>query len=90
MLTVILHADLRIDSSLPLRKRQRLSSPTYDEQLELPSKDELRVIDQVELGLSQAPSHYRKGTTSSLSLFGVPSQDGSEVRAAYGQSICPN
>ena len=88
MLTLILHADLRIDSSLPLRKRQRLSSPTYDEQLELPSKDELRVIDQVELGLSQAPSHYRKGASNS-SLFGVPSQDGSEVRAVYGQSICP-
>jgi hypothetical protein len=85
VLTVLLHADLRIDSSLPLRKRRRLSSPTYDEQLELPSKDELKVIDQLELSLSQAPSHYRKGT-SSVPLFGVPSepQDGSEVRAAYG------
>ncbi|KAH9170558.1 hypothetical protein EDB89DRAFT_1977289, partial [Lactarius sanguifluus] len=61
-------------SSLPSRKRQRLSSPTYDEQLELPSKDELKVIDQIELSLSQAPSHYRKAT-SSVPLIGVPTQD---------------
>ena len=89
MLTAILYADLRIDSSLPLRKRQRLSSPTYDEQLELPSKDELMVIDQLELGLSQAPSHYRN-RTSSVPPFRVPSQDGSDVRAAYIYSISPS
>ncbi|KAI9444587.1 hypothetical protein H4582DRAFT_2070318 [Lactarius indigo] len=61
-------------SSLPPRKRQRLSSPTYDEQLELPSKDELKAIDQLELSLSQAPSHYCKGT-SSVPWIGVPTQD---------------
>ncbi|KAH9058304.1 hypothetical protein EDB87DRAFT_1685476 [Lactarius vividus] len=61
-------------SSLPPRKRQRLSSPTYDEQLELPSKDELKAIDQIELSLSQASSHYRKAT-SSVPLIGVPAQD---------------
>lgn len=82
MLTVLHRTDSRIDSSFPSRKRQRLSSPTYDEQLELPSKDELRVIDQLELGLSQAPSHYRN-VTSDDPLFGVPSQDGSEVRSTY-------
>jgi hypothetical protein len=82
VLTVLLRADFRIDSSFPSRKRQRLSSPTYDEQLELPSKDELRVIDQLEIGLSQAPSHYRN-VTSNDPLFGAPSQDGSEVRIAY-------
>ena len=88
MLTVLLHADFRIVSSFPSRKRQRLSSPTYDEQLELPSEGELRVIDQLELGLSQAPSHYRN-VTSDDPLFGLLSQDGSEVRAAYIYSICP-
>jgi hypothetical protein len=69
----------------------RLSSPTYDEQLELPCEDELKVIDQLELGLSQAPAHYRKGT-SSVPLIGVLSQDssGSEVRAAYIWFVRPS
>ncbi|KAI9453574.1 hypothetical protein BJY52DRAFT_1288754 [Lactarius psammicola] len=73
------------------RKRMRLSSPTYDEQLELPSKDELRVIDQLELSLSQAPAHYRKGT-STVPLVGVPSPDslGSESpRNSDGPSYQP-
>ncbi|KAH9070787.1 hypothetical protein EDB83DRAFT_2517952 [Lactarius deliciosus] len=64
-------------SSLPPRKRQRLSSPTYDEQLELPSKDELKVIEQLELSLSQAPSHYRKAA-SSVPLIGVQDRLDSE------------
>ncbi len=62
-----------------------MSSPTYDEQLALPGEDELKIIDQLELGLSQAPAHYRKGT-SSVPLF---SQDnvGPEVRTTYFWSV---
>lgn len=62
----------------------RLSSPTYDEQMELPCEDELKVIDQLELGLSQAPAHYHK-RRSSAPLIGETSHgsSGSEVRAAY-------
>jgi hypothetical protein len=59
-----------------------MSSPTYDEQMELPSQDELRVIEQLELGLSQAASHYRTGS-SKVRATGVSSQSGfgHEVRA---------
>ena len=66
----------RIDSSSPPRKRRRMSSPTYDEQLEFPSQDELTVIGQLELSLSQAVSRYHDPAT------GVYLQDnrGHEVR----------
>ena len=37
-----------------------MSSPTYDEQLAFPSQDELRAIGQIEISLSQVPSHYRE------------------------------
>ena len=69
----------RIDSSSPPRKRRRMSSPTYDEQLELPSQDELIVIGQLELSLSQAVSHYHNAVT------GVFPQDvsGHEVCVAF-------
>ena len=62
----------RIDSSSPLRKRRRMSSPTYDEQLEFPSQDELTVIGQLELGLSQAVSHNHNPATGvySQGIFG--------------------
>ena len=61
-----------------------MSSPTYDEQLALPSQDELRVIDQLELSLSQAPSHYRN-RMSKVRATVVSSQDGfdHEVRSEY-------
>ena len=56
-----------------------MSSPTYDEQLEFPSQDELTVIGQLELSLSQAVPHYGNPTT------GVYSQDirGYEVCVAF-------
>jgi len=40
-----------------------MSSPTYDEQLEFPSQDELTVIGQLELSLSQVVSHYHSPAT---------------------------
>jgi len=63
-----------------------MSSPTYDEQLELPSQDELRVIEQLEFGLSQAASHYRNGS-SKVRATVVSSQSGfgHEVRAEYAR-----
>ncbi|KAI0299813.1 hypothetical protein BC826DRAFT_714100 [Russula brevipes] len=66
------------ESSSPPQKRRRMqgrmSSPTYDEQLALPSQDELRAIGKLEFSLSQAPSHYR-GRTSNVPPAGTASQD---------------
>ncbi|KAH9964099.1 hypothetical protein BC827DRAFT_49058 [Russula dissimulans] len=62
------------DSSSPPRKRQRMSSPTYDDQLALPSQEELRAIGQIEFGLSQASSHYYK-RTNKVPTTGRSSQD---------------
>jgi hypothetical protein len=61
-----------------------MSSPTYDEQLALPSQDELRVINQLELNLSQAASHYRNGMNKVRATV-VSSHDGvdHEVRVDY-------
>jgi hypothetical protein len=58
-----------------------MSSPTYDEQLALPSQDELRAIGKLEFSLSQAPSRYRE-RTSNVPAAGTASQDrfGLEVR----------
>ncbi|KAH9980762.1 hypothetical protein BJV74DRAFT_83408 [Russula compacta] len=61
------------DSSSPPLKRRRMSSPTYDEQLEIPSQDELRVIGKLELSLSQAPPRYSMGT-SKVPATGISSQ----------------
>ncbi|KAI0253208.1 hypothetical protein BJV78DRAFT_220331 [Lactifluus subvellereus] len=61
------------DSSSPPRKRRRMSSPTYDEQLALPSQEELSAMHKLELSLSQAPSHYNKSAIK-LHAMGVSSQ----------------
>ena len=45
-----------------------MSSPTYDDQLAFPSQDELRVIGQLEISLSQAPSHYRECVSKALDM----------------------
>jgi hypothetical protein len=77
-------AQLRIDSSSPTRKRRRMSSPTYDDQLAFPSQDELRVIGQFEISLSQAPSRYRE-SGSTVPGMGTSSQNsfGLEVRTIH-------
>ena len=58
-----------------------MSSPTYDQQLEIPSQDELRVIGKSELSLSQAPSRYPMGT-SKVPATGISSQD------SFGLEVC--
>ncbi|KAI0275230.1 hypothetical protein BC834DRAFT_851763 [Gloeopeniophorella convolvens] len=61
-------------SHSPPRKRQRLSSPTYDEQLELPSQEEFRALDELEFSMSQSQSLYRPGFVSAFNP-GESSQD---------------
>ncbi|KAI9511878.1 hypothetical protein F5148DRAFT_178985 [Russula earlei] len=61
-------------SPSPPRKRRRMSSPTYDDQLAFPGRDELEAIDKLELSLSQASSLFRKGTSIVLAT-GTSSQD---------------
>lgn len=46
----------------PLRKRQRMSSPTYDEQVDL-SQDDIDAFDQIEHGLSQLHSNAHSQST---------------------------
>jgi hypothetical protein len=74
-------AYIRIDSSSPPRKRRRMSSPTYDDQLAFPSQDELKAIGQLEVSLSQVPSHYR-GCASKVLGTGKSSQD------SLGLGVC--
>ncbi|KAF5323377.1 hypothetical protein D9611_005592 [Ephemerocybe angulata] len=63
----------RSPSSSPIRKRQRLSSPTYDEQVGDLSQDYLEAFDQIEFSLSQAP-HNPERSLQSKSTQG-PSAD---------------
>ena len=58
-----------------------MSSPTYDDQLAFPSQDELRVIGQLEISLSQAPSHYRESANKVLGAR-TSSQD------SFGLEVC--
>jgi len=71
----------RIDPSSPSRKRRRMSSPTYDDQLAFPSQDELRAIGQFETSLSQAPSRYRE-SANTVPGVGTSSQD------SFGLEVC--
>ena len=71
-----------------------MSSPTYDEQLALPSQDELKVIGQLELSLSQAASRHRNSgyyRTSKVppTVVSLQNSFGHEVRAAYVYSTFP-
>jgi hypothetical protein len=81
----------RIDSYSPPHKRQRMSSPTYDEQLALPSQEELSVMDNLELTLSHAPSLNRKGANN-VHTTGLSSPDSysTRVRSAYSCLISPD
>jgi hypothetical protein len=74
-------AQLRIDPSSPTRKRRRMSSPTYDDQLAFPNQDELKVIGQFEISLSQAPSRYRE-SASIVPGMGTSSQN------SFGLEVC--
>ena len=58
-----------------------MSSPTYDDQLAFPSQDELRVIGQLEISLSQVPSHYRESANKVLGAR-TSSQD------SFGLEVC--
>lgn len=67
-----------------------MSSPTYDEQLALPSQEELSAINKLELSLSQAPSYYNE-SASKAHAMGVSSQDsfGPRVCSAYSCFMFP-
>ncbi|KAH6917048.1 BRCA2, oligonucleotide/oligosaccharide-binding, domain 1-domain-containing protein [Coprinopsis sp. MPI-PUGE-AT-0042] len=52
----------RSPSSSPAHKRQRLSSPTYDEQVDDISDEHLQAFDLLEARLSQAPSSQENKT----------------------------
>ena len=52
------------DSESRLQKRQRLSSPTYDDQFEMYSQDEVNAFDMFERQLSQAPTSPSKVSQS--------------------------
>ncbi|KAF7972587.1 hypothetical protein HWV62_17384, partial [Athelia sp. TMB] len=54
------------ESSPPPRKRQRMSSPTYDEQVDL-SQDDIAAFDQIEHKLSQSKSRSHSPQKLSLS-----------------------
>ena len=58
-----------------------MSSPTYDDQLAFPSQDELRAIGQLEINLSQVPSHYRE-SASTVPGIGTSSPD------SFGLEVC--
>ena len=60
---LVLTTILPTDSPLP-RKRQRMSSPTYDEQVDL-SQDDIEAFDKIDHTLSQLHSHSQSQSRQS-------------------------
>lgn len=70
------------------QKRQRLSSPTYDDQLEMYSQDEVNAFDMFERQLSQAPkSPYRTSQSQSQQ---VNNSSGFVVATTLKRKSTPN
>ncbi|KAI0059444.1 hypothetical protein BV25DRAFT_1901580 [Artomyces pyxidatus] len=53
-------------------KRQRMSSPFYDEQMDFPSQQEIDAADELELKLSQKPEISGSGPDFERPNFGTP------------------
>ena len=66
-----------------------MSSPTYDDQLAFPSQDELKVIGQLEISLSQVPSHYRECASKVQGRTSSPDSFGLEVCTMLARSASP-
>ena len=81
------------DSESRPHKRQRLSSPTYDEQFEMYSQDEVNAFDMFERRMSQAPadkqefSSQPEETTGSGLLATVALKDASTLNLRGGEFI---
>jgi breast cancer 2 susceptibility protein len=82
----------RSPSSSPVRKKQRLSSPTYDEQLGDLSQECLDAFDKFDELLSQAQPVSKETSSGNTGLSG-PSTDADSpffVSAAYTQPTAPD
>ena len=76
------------------RKRQRLSSPTYDEHFELPSQEEVEAFEtfnerlsQVEVSPTRHPSSNSPRGKGKRTREPSPSPTDGSPRRALGQSI---
>ena len=63
------HTDSSPPSS-PVRKRQRLSSPTYDDQLGYPSQEDLAAYDELDYKLSQSSQSPTRSINARLPSSG--------------------